>query len=123
MAKYASFRELIVWQKGMDLAEKVHRATRPFPSADLFTHGTQLPRAANSIPANVAEGFSRRSRRVYRAHVAIALGSTAEVQTQLELCRRLSLVDRESIETRFVIWNNLLKRSAACFSGCGGLFS
>ena len=78
MAKYASFRELVVWQKGMDLAEMVHRATRSFPSADLFTVGTQLRRATNSIPANVSEGFSRRSRGAYRAHVAIAMGSHAE---------------------------------------------
>jgi len=97
MAKYASFRELVVWQKGMDLAEKVHRATRPFPSEDLFTIGTQLRRAANSILPNVSEGFSRRSRGAYRSHVAIALGSHAEVQTLLELCRRLSLIGQNSI--------------------------
>jgi four helix bundle protein len=78
----------------MDLAEKIHRATRSFASEDLFTLGTQLRRAANSIPANVAEGFSRRSRGAYRAHVAIALGSQAEVETQLELCRRLLLVSQ-----------------------------
>jgi four helix bundle protein len=94
MAKYATFRELVVWQKGMDLSEKVHRATRSFPSEDLFTLGTQLRRAANSVPANVAEGFSRRSRGAYRAHISIALGSNAEVQTQLELARRLSLIEQ-----------------------------
>jgi four helix bundle protein len=97
MAKYASFRELVVWQKGMDLAEMVHRATRSFPSADLFTIGTQLRRATNSIPANVSEGFSRRSRSAYRAHVAIAMGSHAEAQTHLELCRRLSLIEQPLI--------------------------
>jgi four helix bundle protein len=94
MAKIASFRDLIVWQKGMDLAEKVHRATRSFPSEDLFTLGTQLRRAANSVPANVSEGFNRRSRSAYRSHVAIALGSNAEVQTHLELCRRLRLIEQ-----------------------------
>jgi hypothetical protein len=62
MAKYASFRELVVWQKG------------------------------------VAEGFSRRSRGAYRAHIAIALGSQAEVTTQLELCRQLSLVAHDLIQ-------------------------
>jgi acetoin utilization deacetylase AcuC-like enzyme len=76
MAKIESFRELVVWQKGMDLAERVHRATRLFPREDLFTIGTQLRRAANSIPANVSEGFNRRSQAAYRAHVAIALDRT-----------------------------------------------
>jgi four helix bundle protein len=94
MAKIETFRDLIVWQKGMDLAEKAHRVTRSFPSEDLFTLGTQLRRAANSIPANVSEGFNRRSRGAYRSHVAIALGSNAEVQTHLELCRRLRLIEQ-----------------------------
>ena len=97
MAKIASFRELVVWQKGMDLAEKAHRATRSFPSEDLYTLGTQLRRAANSVPANISEGFNRRSRGAYRSHVAIALGSNAEVQTHLELCRRLSLIEQAII--------------------------
>lgn len=98
MAKYASFRELVVWQKGMDLAEGVHRATQTLPSVDLWTLGTQLRRAAASIPSNVAEGFSRHSRRAYRHHVAIALGSQAEVQTNLELTRRLSLIEARVVE-------------------------
>jgi hypothetical protein len=51
-----------------------------------------------SIPSNVAEGFSRRSRGVYRTHVAIALGSQAEVQTHLELARRLSLIDLRLVD-------------------------
>ncbi|HEY7473798.1 MAG TPA: four helix bundle protein [Vicinamibacterales bacterium] len=97
MAKIESFRDLIAWQKGMDLAEQVHRATRFFPSEDLFTLGTQLRRAANAIPANVSEGFNRRSRGAYRAHVAIALGSNSEVQTHLELCRRLSLIEHRLV--------------------------
>jgi len=98
MAKYATFRELIVWQKGMDLAEAVHRATESLPKIDLWTLGSQIRRAASSIPSNVAEGFSRRSARAYRAHVAIALGSQAEVQTLLELSARLSLIERDAVE-------------------------
>jgi four helix bundle protein len=126
MAKYASFRELIVWQKGMELAERIHRATRPFPSEDLFTLGTQMRRAANSIPANVAEGFSRRSRGAYRAHVAIALGSQAEVSTQLDLCHRLKLIPGDLVRELtslaeeigrllFGLWRSLFV-GAVCYS-------
>jgi four helix bundle protein len=126
MAKYASFRELVVWQKGMDLAEKVHRATRSFASEDLFTLGTQLRRAANSVPANVGEGFSRRSRGAYRAHISIALGSNAEVQTPLELARRLSLIEQaltrelqslaeEIGRLLFGLWRSLFV-GAVCYS-------
>jgi four helix bundle protein len=128
MAKYASFQELVVWQKGMDLAERIHRATRSFPSEDLFTVGTQVRRAANSIPANVSEGFSRRSRGTYRAHVAIALGSNAEVQTLLELCRRLSLIEQALIRELaslaedvgrllYGLWRSLFV-GAVCYSLC-----
>jgi four helix bundle protein len=82
----------------MDLAEAVHRATESLPKIDLWTLGSQIRRAASSIPSNVAEGFSRRSARAYRAHVAIALGSQAEVQTLLELSARLSLIERDIVE-------------------------
>jgi four helix bundle protein len=110
----------------MDLAERVHRATRTFAREDLFTLGTQLRRASNSIPSNVAEGFSRRSRGAYRSHVAIALGSQAEVQTQLELCRRLSLIARDTLRELqalaeevgrllFGLWRSLFV-GAVCYS-------
>ena len=92
MAKYASFRELFAWQKGMVLAEAVHRACRSLPTDERFELGRQLRRSAASIPANVAEGFSRHARGAYRSHVAIALGSQAELQTHVELCRRLKLL-------------------------------
>jgi len=126
MAKIESFRELVVWQKGMDLAERVHRATRLFPREDLFTIGTQLRRAANSIPANVSEGFNRRSQAAYRAHVAIALGSNSEVQTHLELCRRLSLIEQAGVRELLLLaeeigrllyglWRSLFV-AAVCYS-------
>jgi four helix bundle protein len=126
VANYATFRELVVWQNGMELAEMVHRSTRSFASADLFTIGTQLRRAANSIPANISEGFSRRSRGAYRSHVAIALGSHAEVQTLLELCRRLALIGLDSIRELqslaedigrllFGLWRSLFV-GAVCYS-------
>ena len=99
MAKYATVRELIAWQKAMTLAERVHRASQKLPTTERFEMGRQLRRAACSIPANVAEGFSRRSRGAYRSHVAIALGSQAELQTHLELCQRLAFLDSNEIAT------------------------
>jgi four helix bundle protein len=92
VAKYASFRELFAWQKGMVLTEAVYRACRSLPADERFELGRQLKRSAASIPANLAEGFSRRARGAYRSHVAIALGSQAELQTHVELCRRLNLL-------------------------------
>jgi four helix bundle protein len=97
MARIATFRELIAWQKGMTLAEDVYRAASMLPSSELYGLSSQLRRSSVSIPANIAEGFSRHSRARYRFHVAIALGSQAELQTHLELARRLRLIDPEVI--------------------------
>ena len=135
MKKIESFHDLIAWQKGMDLAEQVHRATRSLPNTDLFTIGNQMRRAATSIPANVAEGFTRRGKRVYRNQVAIALGSNAELRTLLELCRRISLLaadvvgilDELSIHVGrllYGLWRSLAAKvvvEVVCYSVGGGL--
>ncbi|MFP5380397.1 MAG: four helix bundle protein [Vicinamibacteria bacterium] len=83
-----SFRDLEVWQHGMDLVVLVHEVTRRLPSAE-FDLRRQIRRAAVSIPANVAEGWRRRSRPAYRYHVSIALGSQAELDTEIEIARRI----------------------------------
>jgi len=97
-AEVRNFRDLVLWQEAMDLAVKVHKAAAKLPSSERFELGREMRRSATSIPSNVAEGFSRHSRKVYRVHVAIALGSTAEVQTQLELAQRLSYLTNTLVE-------------------------
>jgi len=97
-AEVRNFRQLLLWQEAMDLAVRIHQAAAKLPSSERFELGRELRRSATSIPSNVAEGFSRHSRKVYRQHVAIALGSTAEVQTQLELAQRLSYLAKELVE-------------------------
>ena len=92
-----SFRDLILWQEAMTLAVDVHKVARLLPSDERFELGRDLRRSSTSIPSNVAEGFNRRSRKVYRVHVAIALGSTGELETQLEVARRLSLIESKVI--------------------------
>ena len=96
-AEVRSFRQLMVWQKAMDLATVTYRAAASLPDYERFGLARELRRSVTSIPSNVAEGFNRHSRGAYRAHVAIALGSAAELETQIELARRLSyLSDAES---------------------------
>ena len=93
-----NFRDLVLWQEAMDLAVRVHQAAAKLPASERFELGREMRRSATSIPSNVAEGFSRHSRKVYRLHVAIALGSTAEVETQLELAQRLSYLTKPLVE-------------------------
>jgi four helix bundle protein len=87
--RYRSFRELTVWQEAMDLAVTVHGAARALPVHERYGLGQELRKTCRSIPSNVAEGFNRHSRAAYRLHIAIALGSQAELETQVELARRL----------------------------------
>lgn len=94
-----SFRDLHVWQLSMDLVDQVLVTTKQLPRNE-FDLRRQINRAAISIPSNVAEGWRRTRRRAaYQNHVSIALGSHAELDTQLEICFRNGFLDREKCTT------------------------
>lgn len=90
--KIRSYKDLSVWQKSMDLVEECYRLTDGFPRNEEFGLKSQIRRAAVSIPSNIAEGSVRHSSNEYCRFLAIALGSTAELETQIELGRRLGYV-------------------------------
>ncbi len=85
----SSFKELIVWQKGIDLVETVYGVSTKLPSHEKFGLSSQITRAAVSIPSNVAEGYRRSNRKEYAHFCAIALGSAAELETQLIIINRV----------------------------------
>ncbi|MGQ0635236.1 MAG: four helix bundle protein [Planctomycetaceae bacterium] len=88
-----SYRDLIVWQKSMALVLDCYAATRSFPDSERFGLSSQLQRAAVSIPANIAEGRSRGHLREFLRQLGIACGSLAELETHIEIGRRLSYID------------------------------
>ena len=90
-----SYRELIVWQKSMDLAEKTYLLVSDFPDDERFGLAHQLKKCAVSIPSNIAEGHTRRSTKDYLRFISFALGSVAEAETQLLLVVRLGMVAPE----------------------------
>lgn len=95
-------KELIVWQKGMDVVTMVYTLTKSFPKEELFGLVSQMRRSAVSIPSNIAEGRKRGTEKDYRQFLLIALGSAAELETQLEICRRLNygnIADFNQIDT------------------------
>ena len=93
-----SFRDLIVWQKAMDLAVRVYKASEKLPRSEIFGLTSQLRRSAVSIPSNIAEGKAVGGQS-YPRHIKIALGSEAELQTQIELANRLGMLsDQEASE-------------------------
>ena len=93
-----SFRDLRVWQVAMDLVEQVYQLTRGFPKHEMYGLTSQMQRAAISIPSNIAEGHTRAHSKEYLHHLSIARGSLAELQTQLEIARRLMYCSAEEIE-------------------------
>ena len=86
--KAKSYRELIVWQKAMDLAVAIHPIARSFPKAEMFGLTSQLNRAAVSVPSNIAEGQGRRTTADFLHFLGIAKGSLNELETQITLARR-----------------------------------
>lgn len=92
-----SYRDLKVWQQGMDLAEGCYLATRQFPRDELYGMISQIRRASASIPANISEGYGRKSRNEYIQFLYIAQGSLKELETHLLLSQRVKLAPKEVI--------------------------
>ena len=98
MSSLRSFRELTVWQKSLDLAEKVYQVTRNFPKEETYGLVSQMRRAAVSIPSNIAEGQSRNSTGEFLQFLGTARGSLAELETQVELATRLKYLTPQQVE-------------------------
>lgn len=92
MVRVASYRDLRVWQEGMNLVETIYRLTMAFPKHEIYGLAGQLQRAAISVPANIAEGHTREHTKEYYRHISIARSSLAEVETQLEIAQRLGYI-------------------------------
>jgi four helix bundle protein len=82
-------QDLVVWQKAMDLVVATYDLTRTFPKSEVYSLSNQMQRAAISVPSNIAEGQALKQTLAYARHLAIARGSLAELQTQIEIARRL----------------------------------
>lgn len=89
-----SYKDLVVWQKGIELVEEVYRITAHFPKHERYGLAGQMQRAVVSVPSNITEGHERRHLNEYLQHLSIVLTSLAEVETQLEIARRLKYVSQ-----------------------------
>ena len=87
-----TFRDLVAWQKAMELAKEIYRVTAAMPETERFGLTAQMRRAAVSIPSNIAEGYGRGGRTEYLRYLRIARGSLMELQTQLLLAAELKLM-------------------------------
>lgn len=86
-----TYRDLVVWQKSMQLVYAVYGLTEYFPKSEMYGLTSQMRRAAVSIPSNIAEGRRRSSRKDFRNFLLNAYGSGAEIETQIEIAKNLPL--------------------------------
>jgi four helix bundle protein len=95
MKTVQSYRDLVAWQKAMELVTEIYRISQNFPKEELFGLMSQIRRAAVSIPSNIAEGHAKLSRKEYQHFLGHARGSLAEVETQLLIAQNLHYLGAE----------------------------
>ncbi len=105
-----SYRELIVWQDSIKLAKTIYKLTEKFPRAEIYALSDQIRRAAVSVPSNIAEGQARKLPGDFRHFLHIALGSLAEMDTQLILAQEFGYLSKDDISPIEAQIQNLRKK-------------
>mgnify|MGYP002630504255 CR=1 FL=1 len=93
-----SYKDLIIWKKAIDLVVDIYKIVKSFPREELYALSDQIKRSAVSVPSNIAEGQSRQHTGEFRQFLYIALGSLAELDTQLIIAHRLGYIDSRNNE-------------------------
>ncbi len=91
--KIRTFRDLKVWQKGIELVKEVYSITKAFPQEEQYGITSQMKRSSVSIPSNIAEGFRRKYSKEHKQFLNIALGSCAELETQVVIAKELNYIN------------------------------
>lgn len=97
--KIKSFKQLKIWQKGVEIVKDTYHLTKQFPKEELYGLTSQIKRSAISIPANVAEGFKRYHPLEYKRFLRVALGSAAELETELIIANELGFIRNSELES------------------------
>ncbi len=93
-----NFREMIIWNHGIDLAVKIYEITKTFPVEERYGLASQLNRAAVSIPSNIAEGCSRKSEKDFARFLEHSLDSAYEIETDIVIAQRIGLLKNDWVE-------------------------
>jgi four helix bundle protein len=109
VTKIESHRDLRVWQSGMEMVERICALARTLPDSERYGLVSQMTRSAISVPANIAEGHARGSRRDYAQFISIARGSLMETETYLLLTIRLGFVNEKLVVPLFELITQLSK--------------
>ena len=103
------YRDLVVWQKAIDLVAEVYRLIKVLPKEEIYALSSQMRRSAISIPSNIAEGQQRHTTKEFVNFLSIAKGSNAELQTQLLICIRLGYLSSEQISSAMALSEEISK--------------
>jgi len=93
--KIKDFRDLDIWKKGIEIVKDIYNIVEKFPKQEFYGLVSQIQRSAVSIPSNIAEGFNRFHNKEYKQFLYIALGSCAELETQIEIASELKYINDE----------------------------
>lgn len=93
MGEIKDYRDLLIWQKGIELVKRIYKSFDNFPKDEVFGLQNQMKRAAVSVPSNIAEGWGRSSTQNYIQFLRIARGSLYELETQLIIAKELGFID------------------------------
>ena len=104
-----SYKDLIVWQKSIDLVILIYELTKLLPEDEKFGLSSQMRRAAISIPSNIAEGQQRKSSKDFMHFLSIARGSKGELQTQLYISYKLNLLSKQQVEPSMALLSEIGK--------------
>ena len=97
MEKIRSFKQLRIWNKGIEIVEDIYSFTKGFPQDERYGLTSQMRRSAVSIPTNIAEGFKRFHPKEYKQFLHITLGSAAELETEAIIARKLGYFDEAQL--------------------------
>ena len=111
-----SYKDLKVWQKSMDLVEEIYRITAEFPKSEIYGLSSQMQRAAVAIPSNIAEGQKRNHTKEFLQFLHISYGSGAELETQIEICKRLPKLNNFNYNEAENLLNEIMRMMNAMIS-------
>lgn len=97
MAGIKSYKELLIWQKGIKIVLLVYKITKDFPKEEIYALTSQLKRASVSIPSNISEGYGRQTDKSFNHFLNIARGSLNEIETQLIIAKELEFISDENL--------------------------
>jgi four helix bundle protein len=104
-----SYKELIVWQKGIVLAEEVYKLTEKFPKSEVYGLTSQTRRCVVSIPSNIAEGQRRGHKQEYKQFLRVSFGSGAELETQLLVAYKIGYIQKEKFDSINQLLEEIMK--------------